>query len=77
MPEKTLDATIDHAEVTGDTVTGSYAQAQEVLDRLEALGISYTEVTDKLEVEGVDKFEKAWGELLDGVSAELAKATSK
>ena len=30
-----------------------------------------------LEVEGVDKFEKAWGELLDGVSAELAKATSK
>lgn len=77
MPEKTLDATIDHAEVTGDTVTGGYAQAQEVLDRLEALGISYTEVTDKLEVEGVDKFEKAWGELLDGVSAELAKATSK
>ncbi|MHA7127456.1 transaldolase [Janibacter indicus] len=77
MPEKTLDATIDHGEVAGDTITSGYAQAQEVLDRLEALGISYTEVTDKLEVEGVDKFEKAWGELLDGVSAELAKATSK
>ena len=74
MPEKTLDATIDHGEVTGDTVTGGYEEAQQVLDALEGLGISYTEVTAQLEREGVEKFEKAWAELLDGVSAELAKA---
>ena len=42
-----------------------------LLDRLEALGISYTEVTDKLEVEGVDKFEKAWGELLEATQGQL------
>ena len=76
MPEKTLDATIDHGEVTGDTVTGGYAEAEEVLDQLERLGISYQDVTAKLETEGVEKFEKAWEELLDGVRAELDKAAS-
>lgn len=76
MPEKTLDATIDHGEVTGDTVTGSYAEATEVLDSLERLGISYSEVVEQLEREGVDKFEKSWAELLDGVDAELKKASA-
>ncbi|WP_114201885.1 transaldolase [Janibacter anophelis] len=75
MPEKTLDATIDHGEITGDTITGGYDEAQQVLDHLDRLGISYTDVTAKLEREGVDKFEKAWGELLEGVSAELSKVS--
>ena len=76
MPEKTLDATADHGEVTGDTVTPFYAEAAEVLDSLERLGISYAEVTAKLEREGVDKFEKSWEELLGGVTRELEKATA-
>ena len=76
MPEKTLDATIDHGEVTGDTVTGGYAEAEQVLDQLASLGVDYTEVTDQLETEGVEKFEKSWAELLDGVRAELDKAAS-
>lgn len=76
MPEKTLDAVIDHGEVTGDEVTGRYAEAQQVLDDLDRLGISYTDVTEQLEREGVEKFEQAWGELLEGVSAELAKAVT-
>ena len=76
MPEKTLDATADHGEISGDTVTPYYAQAAEVLDSLERLGISYAEVTAQLEREGVDKFEKAWGELLDGVTRELEKASA-
>ncbi len=77
MPEKTLDATIDHGVITGDTITGGYAEAEDVLDRLETLGVSYTEVTAKLETEGVEKFEKAWKELLDGVRTELDKATTR
>ena len=76
MPEKTLDAVIDHGEGTGDEVTGRYAEAQQVLDDLDRLGISYTDVTEQLEREGVEKFEQAWGELLEGVSAELAKAVT-
>lgn len=74
MPEKTLDAVLDHAEVAGDQVTGRYDEAQQVLDQLADLGISYTEVTDQLETEGVEKFEASWAELLSGVQEELDKA---
>lgn len=76
MPEKTLDATADHGEITGDTVTPYYAEATETLDSLERLGISYAEVTALLEKEGVDKFEKSWEELLARVTRELEKASA-
>ena len=59
--------------VTGDTITGTYAESEQVLDDLAAQGISYSEVVDLLEVEAVDKFEKAWGELLAGVTTEIEK----
>ncbi|WP_165064653.1 transaldolase [Marisediminicola senii] len=78
MPEKTLDATFDHAVITGDRVTGSYDEANGVLDAIDALGISYDEVTELLEREGVDKFVVSWNELLDTVTAALeAAAPSK
>ena len=44
-----------------------------MLARLGSLGIDIDAVTEQLEVEGVDKFEKSWGELLDGVTAEMEK----
>jgi transaldolase len=74
MPENTLAAVADHGEVTGDTVTGTSEEANAILDALDRLGISYAEVTDQLEREGVEKFEKSWGELLDGVTAALEQA---
>jgi transaldolase len=76
MPEKTLDAVIDHAEIGGDTVTGMDAEASKLLDDLEQLGIGYQDITDLLEREGVVKFETSWAELLEGVSTELEKASS-
>jgi transaldolase len=74
MPESTIHAFADHGEVPGDTVTGAYAEAQQVLDDLERLGISYQAVVDTLEREGVEKFEASWLELLDGVRASLEAA---
>ncbi|TKJ98116.1 transaldolase [Plantibacter flavus] len=71
MPEKTLDATFDHGVITGDTVTGSYAAANEVLDAIAALGVSYDEVTALLEREGVEKFIVSWDELLETVKTAL------
>ncbi|MBX3196030.1 MAG: transaldolase [Microbacteriaceae bacterium] len=71
MPEKTMEATFDHAPLHGDAVTGSYAQARQVLDDLAALGIDYDEVTALLEKEGVEKFVVSWNELLDIVTAAL------
>ncbi|GAA1363627.1 transaldolase [Arthrobacter rhombi] len=74
MPEKTLDATADHAEVTGDTVTGTYDEANQVLDDLAAQGIDYNDVVALLETEGVDKFDTAWKELLVDVRGALESA---
>jgi transaldolase len=71
MPEATLDATADHGRITGDTVSGGYAQARADLAGVEALGISYEEVVRQLEDEGVAKFEAAWQELLDAVTKSL------
>ncbi|MFF4037463.1 transaldolase [Streptomyces sp. NPDC001816] len=71
MPEATLKATADHGEITGDTVTGGYAQARADLAAVERLGISYDEVVQRLEDEGVAKFETAWQELLDAVTKSL------
>ena len=77
MPEKTMDAVADHGEITGDTITPNYADAQKVLDDLEALGVSYNDVVQVLEVEGVDKFEKSWDELLTEAREDLEKAAQK
>ncbi|SOC54515.1 transaldolase [Ornithinimicrobium cerasi] len=76
MPSKTLEATVDHGALTGDTITGRYAEAQQVLDDLERVGVSYAEVVELLETEGVDKFEKSWAELLESVQTELDKAVA-
>lgn len=71
MPEKTLEATADHGKVTGDTVTGTYAESAAILDALDRQGVDYKEVVDLLEAEGLDKFVVSWGELLETVSTAL------
>ncbi|MFD7389592.1 transaldolase [Streptomyces sp. NPDC059852] len=71
MPEATLDATADHGEITGDTVTGGYERARADLAAVEALGVSYDDVVTRLEDEGVAKFEAAWQDLLDAVKKSL------
>ena len=77
MPGKTLDAVADHGEVTGETIRGRYDESAAILDRLERIGVSYTEVTDLLEREAVDKFEKSWAELLQTVTDELDRAKAR
>ena len=74
MPEKTMNAVADHGVVRGDTVTTSYAEAQQVLDELKAAGIDYDEVVQQLEDEGVKKFEDSWEDLLTSVTQQLEKA---
>ncbi|MFF0206108.1 transaldolase [Streptomyces sp. NPDC005017] len=73
MPEATLLATEDHGSITGDTVTGTYEQARADLDAVEKLGISYDDVVQLLEDEGVEKFEASWNDLLTSTEAELKR----
>ena len=74
MPEATMLAFADHGEVAGDTVRGRYDESRAVIDALERLGISYDDVVQVLEDEGVAKFEASWTELLDTVTGALKGA---
>jgi len=74
MPEKTIDAVADHGVINGDTVTGTGAAAQEVFDKLAAVGVDLLDVFKVLEDEGVEKFEKAWLELLEATQGQLDAA---
>jgi transaldolase len=72
MPEATLHATAAHGELRGDTIHGTYADARQVIDDLEALGVGYDDVVGVLEEEGVQKFAASWQELLTTIESELA-----
>lgn len=74
MPEKTLEAMADHGVVSGDTITGTYAQSRGVLADLRAVGVSYDDVVEQLETEGLEKFVASWAELLADVEAALTSA---
>ncbi|MEV6066538.1 transaldolase [Nocardia sp. NPDC052001] len=74
LPEKTLQAAADHAEITGDTLSGTGPAAQEIFDQVAAAGVNLDEVFGVLEVEGVDKFVKSWEELLVATTEQLQVA---
>jgi transaldolase len=74
MPEATLDAVADHGSITGNTIQGTYDDARSVIDRLNELGISYDEVIEVLEAEGVQKFEDSYAQLAESVRGQLEAA---
>jgi transaldolase len=76
MPEATLDAVADHGAIRGDTIHGTYDDARKVIDDLEALGVSYDDVIEVLEVEGIAKFEDSYAQLAESVQKQLDAATS-
>ncbi|MFD9905993.1 transaldolase [Streptomyces sp. NPDC059063] len=73
MPEATLEATADHGQITGNTIAGTYDQSRAEIEAVEKLGISYDEVVQLLEDEGVEKFEASWNDLLESTEAELKR----
>lgn len=77
MPEATLRAVEDHAEITGDTIHGTYAESQQILDDLEVAGVSYHDVVTKLEDEGITKFADSWRDLFGTLEEELRAAATK
>ena len=70
MPEATLNAVTDHGDIPADSIHGSYADSQAVLDDLAALGIDYADVVQTLEDQGVTTFDASW----DHLSQRLATA---
>jgi transaldolase len=74
MPEETVLAFQDHGSPRPMLHEG-LAEAQAVLDELAEVGVSYEELTDTVEREGVEKFEASFNELLDSLAAKLGSLT--
>ena len=74
MPAATLEASAAYDGPVVDTVTGTQDDSREIWDELSALGISEPQVCQKLEDEGVEKFDASWAELLDTVRSALDDA---
>ena len=63
MPEATLNAVADHGEIPDDSIHGTYADSQAVLDDLATLGVDYADVVQTLEDQGVTTFDASWDHL--------------
>src|SRR6266536_1834180 len=73
MPEATLRAVADHGQVPADSIRGRYDEARQVLDKLQAIGINYDEVTQGLEDDGLATFDASWEQLGEQLAATLRR----
>jgi transaldolase len=72
MPLATLEAFRDHGRVAR-TVDADTAGARRALARIEAVGVSLDDVTDKLLVEGLASFQQSFDSLLAGIEGKLGQ----
>jgi transaldolase len=77
MPPETVIAFQDHGEVRGDTVLEGIDEAEQLLTRLSDAGVSYDEIVETLEAEGVQKFADAFSELIDGIEAKRGELAAR
>ena len=68
LPEATIAAFEDHGTVA-TTIDADVEDAERALDRLEAIGVSMTDVGRTLEDEGVASFTKSFDDLLATLEA--------
>jgi transaldolase len=76
MPEETLQAFQDHGRVAGPTIEDGLDEARRLFDELAAVGVDVDDVTETLELEGVQKFADSFAELLDGIRAKRGELVS-
>lgn len=72
LPPDTLSAYRDHGD-PAERLTHDVQEAREQLDGLARLGLSLSEATAQLEVEGVEKFNAPFDSLLDTLARAAAK----
>ncbi|MFF4028027.1 MULTISPECIES: transaldolase [Nocardia] len=77
MPEATLRAVADHADIRPDTVRLGYDDARAVLGELAGLGIGYDDVVTTLETDGVAKFDASWDHLGNQLAHTMTATTGR
>jgi transaldolase len=75
MPQATIDAYQDHGDPK-PRLQQDLEEAHALLEQLAAAGVSYEEITDTLEREGVEKFSASFADLLDGLREKQASLTA-
>jgi transaldolase len=71
MPRELIEAVLDHGEIRGDTLLENPEEASRIIDQFESAGVSYDDVVQVLEKEGVEKFAKSFADLIDGLESKL------
>lgn len=74
MPEKTLEALLDHGRDLGDTVLEGVDEARAALDALREAGLDVEALGEKLQEDGVVLFAKSYDDLLATIEARRAEA---
>ena len=69
MPLETIEAFQDHGKVPGDTVLEGIDEARDLLVQLEKVGVSYDDVVETIEAEGVQKFADSFDLIIEEVRA--------
>jgi transaldolase len=69
MPLETIEAFQDHGEIRGDTVLEGVDEARDLLEQLEKAGVSYDDVVETIEAEGVQKFADSFDQIIEEVRA--------
>ena len=72
VPLETIEAFRDHG-IAANTLENDLDKATAALDKLKAIGISIDAITQKLEDEGVDKFNKPFEKLLQAIEDQKNK----
>jgi transaldolase len=67
MPLETIKAFQDHGEIRGDTVLEGVDEARDLLQRIEEAGVSYHEIVETNEAEGVQKFADSYDEIVESI----------
>ena len=69
MPLETIEAFQDHGKVPGDTVLEGIDEARDLFVQLEKVGVSYDDVVETIEAEGVQKFADSFEQIKEEVRA--------
>lgn len=73
IPMETLDAFRDHGQAAS-RLEDDLDKATSVLERVEQAGISLNDISQQLEEEGIEKFNKPYDKLLDAINTQKEKA---
>lgn len=72
LPMETIDAFRDHG-IAAETLTTNLDEANKAMEELKNKGIDIDKVTQKLEDEGIEKFNQAYEKLIKSIDAQKRK----